>query len=52
MATKKTKDLAPKKETKGGGIRLTNDNLTLAGTKKSTKDLSPKKETKGGRRVD
>ena len=53
MATKKSKDLAPKKNPKGGGIRLSNDNFTLVRAAKPAvkKDLSPTKNPKGGKKA-
>jgi hypothetical protein len=46
MATKKSKDLSPKTNPKGGKI-AGNDNLTLVRAGKS-KDLSPNKNPRGG----
>jgi hypothetical protein len=53
MAPKKSKDLAPKKNPKGGAKYAGNDNLTLVKTSlPALKDLSPKKSPKGGKRIE
>jgi hypothetical protein len=47
----KTKDLPAKKDVKGGGRKLMNDNLTLVRAAKPTKkDLPAGKDVKGGKK--
>ena len=52
MAPKKSKDLAPKKNPKGGAKYAGNDNFTLVrNAKPGKKDLSPKKSPRGGKKI-